>query len=138
MFCPYPTTCMYDRFKLTGVHSCAMPKCPFALTAKSMLEREIRLLAGVKHQTPQQREALERLRRKCREEFGGDGKLTRHQEREGTQCPVSFAGILCRFPVSQISSSLPRMSRPSLSGCVTSAKQRWRKPNPYDKGLLTE
>lgn len=74
MFCPYPTTCMYDRFKLTGVHSCAMPKCPFALTAKSMLEREIRLLAGVKHQTPQQREALERVRRKCREEFGGDGK----------------------------------------------------------------
>lgn len=51
-----------------------LPKCPFALTAKSMLEREIRLLAGVKHQPPQQREALERLRRKYREEFGGDGK----------------------------------------------------------------
>lgn len=73
MFCPYPTTCMYDRFKLTGVHSCALPKCQFSLTAKSMLEREISLLAVVKHQTPQQKEALKRLREKYRDEFGGDG-----------------------------------------------------------------
>lgn len=74
MFCPYPTTCEYDDYWKTGVHYCAAGRCQYIMTAKSMLEREIRLLAGVKHQTPQQREALERLRRKYREEFGGDGK----------------------------------------------------------------
>lgn len=72
MFCPYPTSCIWYDIKKAGVPFCVLPKCPFALTAKSMLEREIRLLAGVKHQPPQQREALERLQRKYREEFGGD------------------------------------------------------------------
>lgn len=74
MFCPYPTTCEWDAYRKTGVHFCNIGKCQYSMTAKIMLEREIRLLAGVKHQTPQQREALERLRRKYREEFGGDGK----------------------------------------------------------------
>ena len=72
MFCPYPTTCIYDRYKLTGVHSCAVPKRPFAMTAKNMLEHEIHLLEGIRHRTSQQQQALERLRRKYVEEFGED------------------------------------------------------------------
>lgn len=29
MLCPYPTTCIYDRYLQTGVHFCAMPVCQF-------------------------------------------------------------------------------------------------------------
>lgn len=72
MFCPYPTTCMYDRIKLTGVHSCAMPKCPFALTAKSILEREIELIQGIHRKTLMQARALAKLQRKYQEELGGE------------------------------------------------------------------
>lgn len=72
MFCPYPTTCEYDDFWKTGVHYCGAGKCRYSLTAKAMLENEIRFLERIAHPTPEQREALERLREKYREEFGGD------------------------------------------------------------------
>lgn len=72
MFCPYPTTCIYDRFQHTGVHSCATPRCPFAMTAKTLLEREIQLLDGIEQKTKGHKKALARLREKYRIEFGGD------------------------------------------------------------------
>lgn len=72
MFCPYPTSYIYDRYLRTGVHSCAMPVCPYRLTEKNLLEQEVGLSEGIGNPTPEQREALERLREKYREEFGGD------------------------------------------------------------------
>lgn len=69
MFCPYPTSCIYDRFRLTGVHSCAMPTCQYSMTAKEMLSREIEMLARIKCKTQSQEKALKKLKEKYGEEF---------------------------------------------------------------------
>lgn len=62
MFCPYPTTCIYDRWRKTGVHSCAMPVCQYGMTAKAMLENEIGKLEQVRHKTERQKQKLEEIR----------------------------------------------------------------------------
>lgn len=72
MLCPYPATCIHDQFRLTGVHFCSSPKCPYRMTAKAMLQNEIGLLSRIRHKTPGQKAALEKLRKKYLEEFGGD------------------------------------------------------------------
>lgn len=71
MFCPYPTTCIYDRYRVAGVHSCSTPVCPFRMQAKTMLEQEIALLEGIRHKTEGQKEAICRLCSKYKAEFGG-------------------------------------------------------------------
>ena len=70
MFCPYPTTCEWDDFHKAGRHLCLRVKCPYQLTAKAMLEQEIRFLAQSRHKTEGQQQALDRLGKKYREEFG--------------------------------------------------------------------
>lgn len=72
VFCPYPGKCEYDRFVHTGMHSCSTPKCPYQLQAKALLEHEIKLLEGIRHKTPEQKNALEKLKRKHKQEFGRD------------------------------------------------------------------
>ena len=84
MLCPYPTTCMYDRYRVAGVHSCSTPACPFQLQAKVMLEQEIALLEGIRHKTEGQKEALRRLRGKYKAEFGGE---TMSKNRGGGHAP---------------------------------------------------
>ena len=69
VFCPYPTSCIYDRYKDTGVHSCRMPVCQFKVTAEAMLRHEIELLSRIVHKTKEQKSALEKLKKKCEEEF---------------------------------------------------------------------
>jgi len=69
VFCPYPTSCIYDRYKDTGVHSCRMPVCQFKVTAEAMLRHEIELLSRIVHKTKEQKLALEKLKKKCEEEF---------------------------------------------------------------------
>ena len=70
MFCPYPTTCEWDAYRKTGVHFCNIGKCQYSMTAKAMLEQEIRFLAQIRHKTEGQQQALDRLGKKYREEFG--------------------------------------------------------------------
>lgn len=49
-----------------------LPKCPYRLTAKSMLEQEIALLEGIKRKSEVQKAAIARLRQKYLQEFGGE------------------------------------------------------------------
>ena len=84
MFCPYPTTCIYDRYRATGVHSCAMPVCQFRLQAKNLLLQEIRLLEGIRNKTRGQKETIARLREKYNDEFGGDAM---NEKRGGGHAP---------------------------------------------------
>ena len=70
MFCPYPTTCEWDDFHKAGRHLCLRVRCPYQLTAKAMLEQEIRFLAQIRHKAEGQQQALDRLGKKYREEFG--------------------------------------------------------------------
>lgn len=69
MFCPYPGKCEYDRFIHTGTHSCSTPKCPYQLQAKALLEHEIELLERIRNKTYEQKKALEKLKRKHKENF---------------------------------------------------------------------
>lgn len=70
MFCPYPTSCINDRFKETGVHSCRMPVCQYRMTAEAMLRQEIEMLSRITKKTKVQKKAIERLKKKYWEEFG--------------------------------------------------------------------
>lgn len=47
-----------------------LPKCPYRLTAKAMLEQEIMLLEGIKRKNDAQKAAIARLREKYKKEFG--------------------------------------------------------------------
>lgn len=69
MFCPYPTLCERDTYRNTGVHFCSAGKCRYSLTAKAMLERQIRLLEAIRRPTEGQRQVLERLEEQYRREF---------------------------------------------------------------------
>ena len=84
MFCPYPTTCIFDRYRVAGVHSCSTPVCPFRMQAKTVLEQEIALLEGIRHKTEGQKEAVRRLRSKYKAEFGGDAM---NEKRGGGHAP---------------------------------------------------
>ena len=70
MFCPYPTSCIWYDIKKAGVPFCVLPKCPYRLTAKSMLEQEIALLEGIKRKSEVQKAVIARLRQKYLQEFG--------------------------------------------------------------------
>lgn len=72
MFCPYPTSCIWYDIKKAGVPFCVLPKCPYRLTAKSMLEQEIALLEGIRRKSEAQKAAIARLRAKYKQEFGGE------------------------------------------------------------------
>lgn len=72
MFCPYPTSCIWYDIQKAGVPLCVLPKCPYRLTAKSMLEQEISLLEGIRKKSESQKAAIARLRAKYKQEFGGD------------------------------------------------------------------
>ena len=69
MFCPYPTTCEWDDFHKVGRHLCLRVKCPYQLTAKAMLEQEIRFLAQIRRPTAGQVLTLEKLRKQYKEAF---------------------------------------------------------------------
>lgn len=69
MFCPYPTTCEWDDFHKAGRHLCLRVKCPYQLTAKAMLEQEIRFLAQIRCRTEGQQQALEKLKKQYKEAF---------------------------------------------------------------------
>ena len=69
MFCPYPTTCEWDDFHKAGRHLCLRVKCPYQLTAKAMLEQEIRFLAQIRRPTADQVLTLEKLRKQYKEAF---------------------------------------------------------------------
>ena len=69
MFCPYPTTCEWDDFHKAGRHLCLRVKCPYQLTAKAMLEQEIRFLAQIRRPTAGQVLTLEKLRKQYKEAF---------------------------------------------------------------------
>ena len=44
-------------------------KCPYQLTAKAMLEQEIRFLAQIRCRTEGQQQALEKLKKQYKEAF---------------------------------------------------------------------
>lgn len=69
MLCPFPTKCMYDRYKIAGVHFCAIPSCPYHEVAELMLREEIEALERMRRRTPRQEMMLAQLRMKYKENF---------------------------------------------------------------------
>lgn len=46
MFCPRDGKCIYDGFKQTGVHICALPRCQYPKELKRALQNRIANILG--------------------------------------------------------------------------------------------
>lgn len=61
--CPYPLTCEYESYRLTGQHGCTREACLYRIHARRLLARRIQELAALPRRTPAQEERFLGLKR---------------------------------------------------------------------------